>query len=245
METSQYLWAFSASSVLSFERSQLQAFSASSVLSFKRSQHWALSALSALSFERSQLQALSASSAHSVELSQLRALSALSALSFERSLLRVFSYLDVRTTSNFFHCAMLEFRAEQKRFWGAASKADVIFPSFIFSCWTPAKIRDFDAESSQNPVIFLVTSCSLLGQRAQRLKGILNDWSLTTLVFAAETLQELLERTRATFFPSSNSLHVWWFQHFLTVLWLESKEKRFFLPSSDAFSYTTSNRLWA
>ena len=63
--TSQ-LWAFSALSVLSFERPQPRAFSASSGLSFERSQLRAFSAssASALSFECecSQLQALSASS---------------------------------------------------------------------------------------------------------------------------------------------------------------------------------------
>ena len=79
LRTSKYLRAFSASSVLSFERSQFRALSVSSALSFERSQ---LRALNILSFERSQLRALSASSVLSFELSQLRAFSASSVLIF-------------------------------------------------------------------------------------------------------------------------------------------------------------------
>ena len=98
MRTSKYLRAFSASSVLSFERSQLRALSASSALSSERSQLRAFSASSALSFQRSQLRAFSALSALSFEHSQLRAFSASSLLSFERSHIWMSAQLAISST---------------------------------------------------------------------------------------------------------------------------------------------------
>ena len=71
MRISKYLRAFSASSVFSFERSQLGASSASRALSFERSQLRAFSAWSVLSFECSQLRAFSASSVLSFERSHI------------------------------------------------------------------------------------------------------------------------------------------------------------------------------